>query len=187
MLLLKNVAPNLFLKGNWRKRQSMAQRWAGVHPGGWQQVLAHRAAPSPWKGCSVQPHAYRCCKEPENNGINPKSSNSMWLLLDYMDSLGKRKKKKKPKYLGIFLAEQVWCTFTSEFQKALCRCCGKSQQGLRVPAETRLCTHDWQTLVAKEEAMQITADWFHRSITLKRQHISVSYNSSPAWLLGHQG
>lgn len=102
MLLLKNVALNLLLKGNWRKRQSMAQRWAGVRPGGWQQVLGRRAAPSPWKGCSVQLHAYRCCKEPENNGINPKSSNSMWLLLDYVDSLGKRKKKKAQMFGDFF-------------------------------------------------------------------------------------
>lgn len=58
------------------------------------------------------------------------------------------------------LTEQVWCIFTSKFQNALCRCSGKSQQGLPVPAETGLCTHDWQSLIAKEEAMQITADWF---------------------------
>ena len=163
----------------------MAQRWAGSAGAAGSMRLPTAGLQGQGKAAHSSQRLAAAASSKRSNRMKMKSSRGVWLLLDYMDSV--ENQKKKPKYLWLFLTEQVWCIFTSEFQKALCQCSGKSRQGLPVPADTGLRTHHWQSLIAKEEAMQITVIDFYRSAKLRRQHISTSYSRIPVWLFGQQG
>lgn len=122
-----------------------------------------------------------------NNGINMKSSNSMWLLLHYMNLLRKFKNnnKKKAKYLRGFFdwASLVHSPFWMHRVNAVenpnrnCWCQLKQDYAHMTDSPSQL---------SKEQCKSLLID-FYKLIMLKRQQTSTSHSRIPVWLQGLQG
>lgn len=175
MLVLKeNKVPEAFLKGHGGKRQGMASGLGRV-----------RTMGSMVRGCSGWLPAHTAAaRSKRNNGINMKSSNSIWLLLHYTNLLIFFFLIKSKIFESFFkraslMHSHFWmhCVEAVENPNRNCWCHLKQDYAHMTDSPSQL---------SKEQCKSLLID-FYKSIMLKRQQTSTSHSRIPVWLPGLQG
>lgn len=168
MLVLKeNKVPKVFLKGSEKKRQGMAEHWAGESWDNGQHVHGKRL-PS----VAVCLHT-AAARSKGNNETNMKSSNSMWLLLHYMNLLTKLKIiLKKPNIWGFdwarLMHSHFWMHCVNAVENPNRNCWSQLKQDYAHMTDS-------PSQPSKEQCKSLLID-FYKSIMLERQQTSTSHS-----------